>query len=359
MGVTYVHIDSKDRMHHETTSKMLVRLSTPIQKATSVKLVSFSTANELYTVDEGNNVLTINIQNLTSSSELNERIEPLEIVIRIPAGIYTTERLITVINSLITDTYPTAADRDHLDISFELLTDDSNRVSIVTRPTEDQPVNTLQRVTLYYPGIGEAPPFGTSVIHRLGFSRQQVCPHRAPFVIDSFGPGSTGNFFDAIIYGSNRGILIPENDVEYIGLNPQSPNDDTATAINIGWETHPFLYILSDELVKHATRTHSNADGSVATTSTDILQKIPINVNLYNWIHFFGSEYTFEHQLDGRTIPHFDIAMANFERQTFPNQHFKDFQLTLEFQTMEADEDVNKAAITALAKKGYAIRHSR
>jgi hypothetical protein len=61
----------------------------------------------------------------------------------------------------------------------------------------------------------------------------------------------------------------------------------------------------------------------------------------------------------GGRFPIFDIAMANFERQTFPNQHFKDFQLTLEFQTMEADEDVNKAAITALAKKGYDIRHSR
>jgi hypothetical protein len=358
MGVIYLHIDSKDRMQHETTSKMLVRLSTPIQKATSVKLVSFSTANELYNIDEGNNVLTIHIQDFTVPI-FNAIVEPLAIVIRVPAGVYTTERLIEAINVLIYERYPNDEDRANLDIAFELLDDGTNRVSIVTNPVEDlpnQPIQQIHRVTLYYPPTGQAPPFGTSVIHRLGFSRQQVCPHRVPF-----GVVNIANDGEVTIHGFNfqGNAGVPENDVEYIRLHPQSPPDDTATSNNIGWETHPFVYILSDELVKHATRTHGNANGSVATTNTDILQKIPINTNLYNWIHFFGSEYTFEHQLDGRTIHHFDISLANSERQVFPNRHFKDFQLTLEFKTMENDEEVNEAAITALAKKGYDIRHSR
>jgi hypothetical protein len=355
MGVTYLHIDSKDRMQHETSSKMSIRLSTPIQKATSVKLVSLSLANELYNIDEGNNVLTINIQDF-SDAVVGEAIEPLEIVIRVPAGIYTTEQLIEDINTLLLDELVGAmGDARNLDITFEL--SDDYRVRIVTAEVDPLPANppTLQRVTLFYPGINEAPPFGTSVIHRLGFSRQQVCPHRVPFgVVDINIAG------EVTIHGLNlRGnAAVPPNEVKYIGLNPQSPPDNTAISHNIGWVTHPFVYILSDELVKHATRTHSNANGSVATTNTDILQKIPINTNLYNWIHFFGSEYTFEHQLDGRTIHHFDIALANSERQVFPNRHFKDFHLTLEFQTMENDEEVNQAAIKALAKKGYAIRHN-
>ena len=166
MGVIYLHIDSKDRMQHETSSKMSIRLSTPIQKATSVKLVSLSLANELYNIDEGNNVLTIHIQDCTVPNVL-EIVEPLAIVIRVPAGVYTTERLIEAINVLIYEDYPNDEDRDHLDIAFELLDDGTNRVRIVTNPTEEQIVGTIQRVTLFYPPIGQAPPFGTSVIHRL------------------------------------------------------------------------------------------------------------------------------------------------------------------------------------------------
>jgi hypothetical protein len=158
MGVIYLHIDSKDRMQHETTSKMLVRLSTPIQKATSVKLVSFSTANELYNIDEGNNVLTIHIQDFTVPI-FNAIVEPLAIVIRVPAGVYTTERLIEAINVLIYERYPNDEDRDHLDIAFELLDDGTNRVRIVTNPTEEQIVGTIQRVTLCYPPYRASSPF--------------------------------------------------------------------------------------------------------------------------------------------------------------------------------------------------------
>ncbi len=35
-----------------------------------------------------------------------------------------------------------------------------------------------------------------------------------------------------------------------------------------------------------------------------------------------------------------------------PNRHFKDCHLSLEFQTMENDEEVNQAASKALSKRG-------
>jgi hypothetical protein len=351
MGIEYVHINSTDRMPHERSSKMHVHLSSPIQRAVSVKVVNFSIGNEFFNVMEDNNSLSIVIQDLTFSA-VGDRGVISELSISVPAGIYTTEQLIEAINLQLYETYPDDEQRGYLDIAFELMSDGTNRVQIVAEPMASQPAGTTQVVSLYYqPRYGRG--FSSSILHRLGFSRDQVTPYLGSFIVVGIDP-------QLVIGAVNEDVsrMFTGSDMTYISLFPYIAGEGVALSRNIGFETHPFLFILSEELVKHSIRTISNSDGSVATCSTNILQKIPINVNLYNWIHFEGQEYTFEHELDGRTIQTFDIALADFERQPFPNYHFKDFTLSLEFTTLDADSDANKRAIASMSEEGFRIRHN-
>ena len=352
MGKTYVHINSADRKPHETSSKMTVHLSDPIQKAVSVKMVSFTTPNEFFNIIKGNNIFQIKIQDF-SDATVAEEVFPIDLDFVLPPGIYTTSEIVDRINSALLDV--SDEERGFLDIVLELSTV-THRVTVTATPMIDgdgnslQSPNTVQRVYVYYPHDHDS-GFRTSIIHRLGFSRFQVSPHLTPFIIKQIDPELELYAID--FYGKQ---VVSEFDVDYQTINPLVYTN--VTGDNVGWETHPFIFVQSDELVKHAVRTHSNnRDGSVGSFHTNMLQKIPINVNLYSWVHYTGTEYTYEHQLDGRTIHDFDISLADFEHQLFPNKHFKHFSMTLEFETLDNATDINRAAISALSKKGYAIRH--
>ena len=337
MGYHYIHIDSKDRKEYESSSKMTIHLSNPIHKAKSVRVQSFSCANEFYNVLEGNNYFIFLIYTI-SGGVVNT--DPTVITLVLEPDLYTISDMVDTLQDAINEF--TSAELESVTISFTLLAD--NKVQIVCTSAQNLP----RRVTLFYAGNDDK--FYSSIIYRLGFSRQQVCPFANSFINDENGQ---------IVALTPIGY-VPEDEATYLifKTNSTTLTDKTKSSNNIGFENHPYLYLKSNELVKHATKTHKNTDGSSATAHTNILQKIPISVNIYSWIHLFGSEAIYEHDLDGRTINDFDIELTNHLHSTFPSQHFKDFTLDLIFETIDENEQINDEAIKALSQKGFLLRHN-
>ena len=335
MGYTYVHINSSDRKPHETSSKMTIHLSNPIHKAHTVKVMSFSCANEFYNIIDGNNEIIILIYEIAGGVIA---VNPTIVALAIPPGLYTTDELMNEFEAALAD-YD--EDTRNVNVAFEVLA--SNKIQLQFVSAQNQP----RRVVLFYEQYN--PNFYTSVVHRMGFSREQVA-------------GNWVNFRNTDVNGTYEAVTpdgqwVSEEAAPYLVWKTNVITGQIRVSNNVGFESYPFVYLKSDELVKHATRTIQNADGSVATAHTNVLQKIPIDTNIFNWIHYFGSDAIFEHTLDGRTIQDFDIGLTNHVHGYFPASHFKDFNVELLFETVD-DEDENKRAIVALAKKGYEIRHN-
>ena len=336
MGYHYVHIDSRHRKEYETGSKMTVHLSEPIHRAKSVRVQSFSCANEFFNVQEGNNYFIMLIHTV-SGGVVNT--DPIIITLALEPDLYTISDMVDTLQDAV-DEY-TSAELESVTVTFTLLAD--NKVQIVCNSAQNLP----RRVVLYY--AGNDPKFYSSVVHRLGFSRQQVSPFS-----NSFSNDANGQIVALTPIG-----YVPEDEATYLIFKTNSTTlaDKTKTSNNIGFENHPLLYLKSNELVKHSTMTHKNNDGSGGTMHTNILQKIPISVNVYSWIHLFGSEAIYEHQLDGRTINDFDIELTSHIHEVFPKEHFKDFTVDLLFETIDDNEEINHKSIVQLAQKGFELRH--
>jgi hypothetical protein len=344
MGYEYVLINSRHRKPHETTSSMNVQLSNPIHKALDVKVMSFSCANEFYNIQEGNNSLQFVIYPVTSLNGFG-MLTPHLTTIEVSPGLYTVDELVAAITADLSE-YESPIGFQIVDIAVTLLA--NNRVQVQCVSTEGlapAPIS-YARVVLYHP-FGD--DFYTSVSHRLGFSRTQVVDFIPDFILDPIS--------DRLVAVMPNGRMVDEDLLDFLVWDTEIETGQTRVSDNIGFETYPYVYLKSDALVKHATRTIKNSDGSVATAHTNVLQKIPITVSLFSWIHFFGSEEVFVHSLDGRTITSFDIGLTDHANREFSSRHFKDFSVELMFQTADG-EDANIRAITALSKKGYDIRHN-
>ena len=340
MGYEYIHINSADRKNHETSSRMTIQLSKPIYNAHTVKVMSFTCANEFFNVSEGNNQLSI----IVYPFEMGIVVEVPEFVtIQIPPGLYTIAELCEILNANISTI--TLMQLPNTEFKFSQI---ENKVQLeITQlpdPLQEGRVESI-RAVIYYQK--HDPNFYTSILHRLGFSRTQVCDDamihfrsNAQVNIEAYTP---------------TGEWVPEAKAPYLvwdGIDIVAHESGY-----FGFESHPYVYLKSDELVKHCTRSIKNSDGSTCTAHTNILQSIPIAVNLFNWIHYFGNDAVLSHTLDGRTIQDFDIGLTNNNHNYFPSSHFKDFAVELMFETLD-DADQNKKAIRALANKGYELRHN-
>lgn len=340
MGYEYLYIDSKHRKSHEVKSEMVVNLSSPILHAKSVRCIALSAANEFFNVFEGANTITFIMYKISTPPDSK--------TYTIPPGLYTIVDLIAKINSLIlADPVPSTS------ITLSLLA--GGKVNIQATHATSQ----TKRMIIYHPLRG----FTKSIIHRLGFSHNQVSKYANSDLITIASTVATYN-----LPLKSGGSILTEADFE---ANPiftvWKPTTAVTSAQNkvgthIGYEARCSHLFLKSNLIRdfHCTIYDDFSDLSL-TTQQNIMQKIDINVNIYSWIHYRSSlTESFVHQLSGQPINHFTIQLCDDEHNVFDESNFKNFSCILMFETHDDldSRKINERVIEANQQKIFLANHN-
>ena len=328
----YVTIDLRNQIENEKTSKMTVHLSHPIQGAKTVSMISLSTPNEIYNIRDKYNTFKIQVYSTTGS--VGTAIYEYEII----PGLYTMQALVDSCNATIT----TGTTIVGANVTFTLLA--NYRVEMTTTNTSNYP----KYVALYHSYKND---FYKSIIHRMGFSRKQVGRGRDNAMNNNNGQieitfGSITQTYSSF---KTFNILYANNNEKLVGdfICYESPTS--------------FLQIRSN-LVHDNCSTVANEDNTLCMTKNDdVMQNIPISVNVFSYIHFQTSPTdSIKHSLSHTTISSFWISLTDDLGHVFEQDHFKDFVAVLCFE-IEDDkslEDLNREVLLANQKSQFLSRHS-
>ena len=378
MGLEYVLIRSENRGHIHADSQIDVHLSKPIENAVSCKMTSLSIANDFYNVHTGNNKFTI-----LSYSRVKED-PPWKSTVEIPAGFYSVIAMKDAVLASLQDAFgmgstPAAGllNDNMTEVEFSVSTEGYCQITMknVSATTN------AWRCVLFHPSNHT---FKTSIVHRLGFSRQQVSAYayddlmyldetgeysgteknRARYLLkpqykrDVLDTRFRKRDPDHVIYSeSNRELSIQEDDsrVPFIFWVPWFTQKQVRKAHHIGFETDPCLYVRSN-LVNHFQVTNL-VDGVSTSQSDSILAKVEIAVNRGSWIQHNANNTDIVHALNGSTISEFTVALSDYSGRNFMHNHYKDFSLILEFETLNNDL-VNRNSIKALRREMFLKKNS-
>lgn len=354
MGKHYVHIDSHDKAIHERDSKMTIYLNPPLHNVHSVQVKRFSIANELFNILEGNNELEFVIFKYSTVTEgvgaPPSVTSHTKVIVEFPPGLYTTQEMVDFFNTDIGDPKHTS-NRNDVTISMALLA--NNKVQIRAESNH----NAIRHMIIHCP---TPELFKTSVAHRLGFSSEQlVFSHsQSETILNTFITryNDPTKYFMALDF---EGSEVRDTETSYLlWRTHDAAGGRFRVSNNIGFETYPFIHIVSNELSKHSQKTNKTTGGAV-TIPCNILQTVQISGNMFDWIHLYGNMGITEHMIDGRTIHHFDIGLADNIGNLFQQSHYKDFSLELEFTTTDEAEEKNKEAIDTMVRQTFFARHSK
>jgi hypothetical protein len=151
-----------------------------IEKAISVEVSSFSTANELFNVKADNNKFTMMIYNMSGTANFKNQ------TYTVSPGLYTISELIDVVNAEIAGA-PMGTVSAPVSVEFLLL--GNNKVQLNTSSASGQ----FRRLVLY----SNSNDFHNSIYHRLGFNTQQVFQSTNPEAkadFDDTTPSPNGKF---------------------------------------------------------------------------------------------------------------------------------------------------------------------
>jgi len=138
-------------------------------------------------------------------------------------------------------------------------------------------------------------------------------------------------------------IVYSESDFEAVNLfivwkpSTATPLAQNKVSNHIGYEARSSQLFLKSSLVKDFNSTiHDTQNDITMTTQQNILQIVPINVNIYSWIHYRSSQTeSLVHELSGQAINSFTITLTDDEHNTFGEGSFKNFQCVLMFETQD------------------------
>lgn len=338
MGVEYISVNSAARAEHETTSRIHVELQKPIQKATSVQVVGFSTANEFYNIQNGNNTLTILVYQIG--------VQMFSFTIELEPGFYTGEEMINEINRQLTvhGQGVSAANPGVglVTIQFELLANLRTQISMSAGSTP------MKRVVLYVPSEQVSKD---SLAKRLGFTKDQVSWTNTP---DLF---RLNNGVVEMLNRSGRYLYyIPETEIDNcLIFQPGNTSNRVFKGSHISFETHPYIYIESD--LSSSVRSCFNRDDVKIVHSVPVLQRVDINVNRHSWVAYASNFDNLVHPLDGKTISNFYVQITNPDHQPFLIHESKDYVVLLKFETHDDNDDVNERVIRNIQRQDFLKRH--
>jgi hypothetical protein len=328
----YVTIDSRNRIEIEKTSKMTVHLSHPIHSAKSVSMISLSTPNEIYNIRDKYN--TFKIQVYSTTGNVGTAMYEYEII----PGLYTMQALVDACNAAITAGTSIVG----ATVIFTLLA--NYRVEMTTNNTSSYP----KYVALYH---SYKDNFYKSVIYRMGFSRKQVAR----------GKDNVMNINNSILQITFGAVTQPYSTFKTFNIM-YANNNEKLIGNFICYESPTSFLQIRSNLVHDNCSTVSNEDNTLCQTKNDdIMQNIPISVNVFSYIHFQTSPAdSVKHSLSHSTISSFTLSLTDDLGHVFEEDHFKDFVCTLCFE-IENDislENLNREVLLANQKSQFLSRHS-
>jgi len=331
MGYKYLLIDSQTANTKTSTvpytSEIKIRLDHPIENATSVQMMSFSTPNNMHNVRGHNDRFECMLYNLSLASPSIERRS-----YQIQPGLYTITELVDSLNAAASaNPFGTAASPTLTPV-FSLSS--TNKVSINCSSTGTG----IRRFVLF------SSNFWNSIAHRLGFSENQTFTYE-------FDSKSADEFYNSVPVGQNYMIRLIGSSVIINSMNETGWRlnkhplvwkcdgvGETLSGSSIGFESYMYL-LMKCSLVSHDFESiYRQADGVVMSRSDNIIQKIDTNVPLFSYLHWGGGTVEpFVHKLSGKTIQSFSLELTDDTGQAFLIDEAKHWNAVLRFEI--ADEN--------------------
>jgi len=358
MGIEYVNIDTQWLQNTNNRSEYEIHLEKSIKDAYSMRLSSFSTANDMFNVDGSNDTFQI-IMKLKADAAVPDATTPYFLTATIAHGFYTQEQLHTAIRysirkndavtPIVIDANGIEEEDDGNPISFVVRNSNGEQVIFTHNPSFDIKVTATGHTHIELKTTSNAPAnngvkwgflafkidgvsFQHSILHRLGFGEHQV------YVYENLTNDFKVN--DTIVVhplrgGRSRvvalGAVGPQKDFTF---DMKSTADShTKVANHLPVETYEAILIECD-LVNDFQITTPNYSSIRKTEHRPILARIPITVNRASWVHWTSvTNEDYSHELSTPEINSFKIRILKDSHDQFYENTHKPFNLTLQFNT--------------------------
>lgn len=310
----YVNVDSKELQSRiPDVSTVSVDLgSNELKNVRTLEMTSFSVPNEMYNVRTGYNTITM----LVYETAINPSpsLERYDIVIK--PGIYSAGQLVATIKNNITNASPFAT----VVPVFTFLSA-NNRVSVGISDS-----SLTKRMVLYCKGD----EFKNSMLHRMGFSHEQVfLSYDFPLAKDDHT-----NNTHTLIYESSGVFIngVDESVWKSVSTNPLVLSDGDDFSGEHTWFNMYEHVILKSSLVPGNVIDLVKRDEGILAETGDILQIIDTHVPMYNNIQYSTNEnHHMRHALPGSTVRLFSLTLADDAGRAFMSNETKAWSCVLKF----------------------------
>ena len=386
MGVKYVHVNTRHLTTQET-SVFNVHLSEPLKNVTHVEAVSFSSQNDFYNIQKGNN----NLRFVFRGPGVDDSLDPAdnvdaiyEMKFTITPGFYTHADMINEINNemikssycdvtatgdgsegvvlapkLTVGYYPVGDVEKRIYILFSIA--DGKTVITMGFPV-GEPINRINWGFLSYLW-SEGDEFHNSIWNRLGFGSHQVLFTAEKYVTNkelfaqtattsvniNYDKGFHDHRWDSILDQADFVTMMTEtyhvrtNHLEVFTKTFQigSTLRNIKISNRLAWETHEGL-VLTTDLVNDFESTTHNYPMTGRCEPTNTLVRVPIQVNRASWVHYISRENEAVHDVCKPLIRSFNLSMqSSHSRKPFHRSEYQSFAVTLKFTTKDDEVEQN------------------
>ena len=371
-SVRYLHINSRHLPRQPNQEQFSINLLEPIRNASHMELTAFSVANDFSNVMSDNNKfrMIFKRQPDTGTTALNDL---YMIEVSLEPGFYTHAEMIAEILAQITltsngfyDSGSQTPDGDGFYTVYpKLLAVGSSSFAnqtnygVLFKPTQESNGKTtfefkavgavadgLKYAFLSYPYEKYNEYFHDSLLHRLGYTKQQIYFSDEDIIDSGTVFTETAGSNNSVVLTNQRIVLedvIPNSiAVSSTIITGYSRNFSNSarqkyTSAKLAFETHSHVQITCD-LIHDIQTTSYNYKTLGKTEFSDVLAEVPIEVNRASWVHYLPQALTHVHKIDNALIRNFKLGLKNIHS----NRHFKSqndehkqFQITLKIYIMD------------------------
>jgi hypothetical protein len=308
-----------------------INLNQPIEKATSMQLMSFSTSNDFFNIRAGGgrNTFSCMLYTLPGVNPLIERK-----TYTLDTGLFTIQEIVNTLNAKAAE-----SPFNTMTPVFTLLA--SNKVQITASSTGTQ----TRRFVLYSDSN-----FTNSIVHRLGFNVSQVFTRQ-------FSPEAAFDFRD-IPGAAPRLITLAADGIVYILSTPEATWSalggnaliwktngvgDSKNGNNIGFENYMYVLMKCSLVSNDFQSIVKQQDGTILAQSDNVLQKIETTTSTYSYLHWgaSGLNQPFTHNLSGKNIQSFSLTLTDDQGNPFLVNESKHWTCVIRFETASENNNAN------------------
>jgi hypothetical protein len=376
MGYEYVFIDSADtHSTNDSGSSVDIKLTRPINNATSVEVVSATMKNDFFNVREGENAFGImfkaqdddgtptpNILSLYELVNVTAMINPMDdshliqdalshhinngdygtiLPIYVTPGVYTIDTLCDRLTTLIT------ADQFHPALNpgttaagngliFTTMADQGYKTVVSRAFDASFDVGSKDIAIQLVTYASNAREYRNSILDRMGFQyAEQAIPMEY-----------AKQMLDIPMIDDNSAMI---STVGLVGAKAYHEN-------------HSHMFLTSNLVNGDIQRTYTtNTPGGLGyTRQSEILQVIQVDANMYNYIHFQSNGHNaLKHMIHtGRSISTFNLTLTDENGRKFEDGTHHPFQVVIRFEVADSEGDkLSHAIIEKNRASAFKSRH--